>query len=94
MSLQSYAWEQSNADMAAPTSGSPVPTESARDGADGEASPDEGGNYGAAGRRGTQLLRERVDDLVLQREDVLLVVSRSKELPSVLARDVERAALL
>ena len=45
-------------------------------------------------RRGAQLLRAHVDDLILQKEDVLLVVSRSKELPSVLARDVERAELL
>ncbi len=45
-------------------------------------------------RRGTQLLREAVDDLILQKDDVLLVVSRSKQLPSVLARDVDRAELL
>ncbi|BCM89577.1 voltage-gated potassium channel Kch [Abditibacteriota bacterium] len=45
-------------------------------------------------RRSTQLLRDAIDDLVLQRGDVLLVVSRSKQLPPILARDVDRAGLL
>ncbi len=39
-------------------------------------------------RRGGRLQRESIGEMVLQRDDVLLVVSRSKQLPEVLARNV------
>lgn len=44
-------------------------------------------------RRGHQVLRDKLDDLVLQEGDALIAISRTKNLPAIIGRDVERMEL-
>ena len=44
-------------------------------------------------RRGHEILREHLEDIVLHENDALIVVSRTSQLPAVIARDVKRTEL-
>jgi voltage-gated potassium channel len=45
-------------------------------------------------RRGHEVLREHLDDIVLMEGDALIAISRTKQLPASIERDVERTELL